>query len=144
MAVASFLFGGIGSPEDVAKTFIEGMKELDAGAIMEIIPPTSDENKDRDEMKEQLEQSFEMAGSMGKEMIKGLEFEIGEVTYCSKDEIEDIRDEIGDEIDGKITDAATVEVTMTIMGMSQPINIGCIEVGGDWYVNPESMDSMPL
>lgn len=127
--------GGVGSPEDVAKQFIEAMDEQNVDKLAELCPPFLDPGKD--ELQSMIDAysgydvTFKYEGVESKEDYTG-------------SDLKDLQEDVSDYAEKKVKlDAAcdlefSFNVAVTMLGEtydeSSTYSITCIKYKGKWYL----------
>ena len=146
------IFGG-NSPEAAAEKFVDAMFEGDAGEIMDLIPDelleymADEEDLDMDEMEENLQDGLDDMQEYYEEYdIEYKGCEVKKVKDMKKSQFRDLQDEYEDEFDMEVEDAKIVKVKVTIEQDgdkdSNTMEIIVIKVGGSYYVDMSSLDSI--
>lgn len=151
VAVVLFLiFGGSGgpggSPEDAVENFLDSTFSADVDGILSVVPEELAEealdDMDPDEMEEYLQEMLDGIESFGVRYS----YEILETDDVSKSELKELKEHYEDEYDIEVTDAQVVEVELNVESdfgdQSESMEFTVIEIGGDWYIEVESMGSI--
>ena len=151
---AGCLFGcgsGKGSPEGVAKAYIEATKACDAKKIVNLMPKeivemAAEEKYDGDKtkmieaMQDDLDETKKRAEEKDIDMSK-LQYEILGIEDADEDDIEKLNESLKNEgLDVKIKDAKTVEIELSYPSedggedKTQTTKLGVVKIGSSWYI----------
>lgn len=152
--ILNTLFGG--SYKTPIKNLVEGVEKQDGKQIMKAFPDEvldlieEETGYDRDEMAEELEDSFSnLAGIDLTDVDYEIDYEIEDAFDLSEREVREIEDDLA-ERDLVLEIEAGKEVEVTLTGRvkdgesnteaksEETLTIEVIKVGGNWYVNADS------
>ncbi|MBR5519343.1 MAG: zinc ribbon domain-containing protein, partial [Clostridia bacterium] len=146
---------GAGSAEAAAEKFVEAAGNMDADDLLNLVHEDTLEYladdlgyDDIDEMREEMEESADEA----KEMMGGISMKVsaeaGYIEKPSKHEMQGVKEMYDEEFGLEVTDAAEVEVEMTLkvsyagetFEESSTVDVCVVEIDGTWYLDVFNFD----
>ena len=141
---------GAGSPEALVEKYVEATLDMDVDTLFECLnedmikAAAEDEGVTVKEMKAELKEEVEEYKAMMESMNIKMSYEIIDTEDVEGDELDEIKEEIADDFDIKVTAAAMVSVEMVTEALgeenTQTETFCAIKIDGEWYLHPDSFD----
>ena len=142
--------GGNASPEKAVTAFWSAFNDRDAEGILVAVLPDQDkvweatekeEDLTRDDFVDTFQELIDMYDGLFGDDWK-INFEIKDTEFLDKEDYEDFQDDFKEEFGLKITDAAEVEVEITLLvdgdeTTTDSQTMQCYKCDGKWYVSED-------